>query len=41
MYFPVAIRNKEGSHIDRSMIVLWRVADIATACMFLFRVISL
>ena len=30
-----------GIYTEYTVIVLWRVADIATACMFLFRVISL
>ena len=30
-----------GIYTEHTVIVLWRVADIATVCMFLFRVISL
>ena len=30
-----------GIYTEHTVIVLWRVADIATACMFVFSVISL
>ena len=33
--------NLRSIYTEHIVIVLWRVADVATACMFVFRVISL